>query len=46
MLGANPDFKPKFVRHYANMFEMVSNAVKSYSADVKNQNFPNEEESY
>lgn len=46
MLGLNMDFHPRFVRHYANMAEIITNAVKKYTEDVKSSNFPSEEESY
>ena len=46
MLGANPSFKAKFVRTYANMAEVVTKAVADYSSDVKSQAFPSEAESY
>ena len=46
MLGLNVDFHPRFVRHYANQAEVISNAVKKYIEDVKAANFPSEEESY
>ena len=46
MLGTTPSFLPKFVRQYANLHDVIGNAVKAYSADVKSQNFPSAEESY
>lgn len=46
MLGFNPSFHPKFVRSYANLHQVITDAVKAYSADVKSQNFPSAEESY
>ena len=45
ILGANPDFKPKFVRQYANMSKFVQTAVKAYVSDVRKGSFPSEEES-
>ncbi len=46
LLGFNPDFKPKFVRHYLNGFQIVSEAINSYVNDVKGASFPSEVESY
>ncbi len=37
---------PKFVRRYLNGKELLQNAIKQYSKDVKNGNFPSEAESY
>lgn len=39
-------FKPKFLREYANLSPIISDAVKQYIDDVKNKKYPNEEESY
>ncbi len=44
MLGANPNFKPRFVRQYANLSETVQNATKTYIEDVKKARFPGHEE--
>lgn len=46
MLGINQEFKPRFLRQYANMQEIMTDAVKDYIKDVKDRNFPNEKESY
>lgn len=46
MLGMNQGFKPKFLRQYANLVEMITTAVQSYIHDVKTQDFPNEKEGY
>jgi 3-methyl-2-oxobutanoate hydroxymethyltransferase len=46
MLGLNMDFHPRFVRRYANLAEIITDAVKKYTEDVKSSNFPSEEESY
>ena len=46
MLGLNVDFHPRFVRRYAELASELSNAVKKYIKDVKEKNFPSEEESY
>lgn len=46
MLGLNESFKPRFVRNYCNMSDLITNAVKNYANDVKTSSFPNENESY
>lgn len=46
MLGINYEFKPRFLRRYLNLYDEITNAVKSYIGDVKSGNFPNEREQY
>ncbi len=46
MLGINKEFRPRFLRQYANLHEQISNAVKQYIQDVRTQQFPNEQEQY
>jgi 3-methyl-2-oxobutanoate hydroxymethyltransferase len=46
MLGINQDFKPRFLRQYANLQEIMDQAVKNYIKDVKSGDFPNDQESY
>lgn len=46
LLGLNPNFNPKFVRKYADLYSIVTSAVKNYIADVKEKKFPNDQESY
>ncbi|EGJ71624.1 3-methyl-2-oxobutanoatehydroxymethyltransferase [Bacteroides coprosuis DSM 18011] len=46
MLGMNNDFKPKFLRRYANLEETMTNALQGYITDVKSGDFPNEGEQY
>lgn len=46
LLGLNTDFKAKFVRRYANMAEIMTNALLQYKSDVKDKSFPNEKEQY
>lgn len=46
MLGINMGFKPKFLRHYANIGETIIDAVGNYINDVKSGDFPNENEQY
>ena len=46
MLGLNEGFKPKFLRHFAQLGEAVKSAVSDYIAAVKDATFPSQEESY
>ncbi len=46
MLGLNDGFKPKFLRHFAQLASTVQSAVKEYIEAVQNHTFPNEKESY
>jgi 3-methyl-2-oxobutanoate hydroxymethyltransferase len=46
MLGLNTDFHPRFVRRYAELAGNLSAAVKNYIKDIREKNFPSEEESY
>jgi len=45
MLGLM-DWSPKFVRRYADLRGIVSEAVKSYAHDVRARRFPSEKETY
>lgn len=47
MLGLKDEsFNPKFLRAYANLAPIISEAVKQYIEDVKNAKYPNENESF
>lgn len=46
MLGITQNFSPRFLRRYADISSVMTEAVQSYIADVKSQDFPNAEESY
>ncbi len=46
MLGLNQEFSPRFLRRYLNLFEDIQGAVQTYVRDVKNKDFPNDQESY
>ena len=44
MLGINKGFSPRFLRRYADLYTVMSDAVSQYIADVKSCDFPNEQE--
>ena len=46
MLGITKDFSPRFLRRYADLGDSIDGAVKQYITDVRNKDFPNENESY
>lgn len=46
MLGINKGFKPRFLRQYSNMYDIMHDAIKNYNTDVKSNSFPNEKEQY
>jgi 3-methyl-2-oxobutanoate hydroxymethyltransferase len=46
MLGKTQGFSPKFLRRYADLATIMTDAIGNYVADVKSGDFPNESESY
>jgi len=46
MLGLNKEFKPRFLRRYADISDIMTDAVKHYISDVKAGDFPSEDEQY
>jgi 3-methyl-2-oxobutanoate hydroxymethyltransferase len=46
MLGITQEFKPRFLRRYADLSDIVAGAVTRYVSDVKAKDFPNQEEKY
>ncbi len=46
MLGLTEEFKPRFVRRYAELAETMRAAFRTYIHDVKSKNFPTGKESY
>jgi 3-methyl-2-oxobutanoate hydroxymethyltransferase len=46
MLGITKEFKPRFLRRYADLDTIVKGAVGQYVNDVKSKGFPNNEEKY
>ena len=45
MLGITQDFKPRFLRQYADLNKIMNEAVGDYIQDIKDGDFPNEKES-
>lgn len=46
MVGLFEEFKPKFVKRYAELGKLAREAVKQYIEEVKSEKFPDEEHSY
>jgi 3-methyl-2-oxobutanoate hydroxymethyltransferase len=46
LLGMNPDFKPKFVKRYANLHGSITEAAGVYFSEVRAGTFPDEEHSF
>ena len=46
MLGMTQGFSPRFLRRYADLNTIITDAVGKYVEDVKSGDFPNESESY
>ena len=46
LLGLNPDFKPKFVKRYANLHEGATQAAQAFFHEIREGTFPDEEHSF
>ncbi len=46
MLGYNPDFRPKFLRRYADLDTVIREAVQAYRAEVLAREFPSADHSF
>jgi 3-methyl-2-oxobutanoate hydroxymethyltransferase len=46
MLGLFEDFRPKFVRRYAELGDLVCQAASAYAADVRAGRYPSDQESF
>ena len=46
MLGINKEFSPRFLRRYAQLHEVMTQAFRQYMNDVKAGKFPSADESY
>lgn len=46
MLGMNKGFNPRFLRRYADVHSVMTGAIEQYIKDVKDKDFPNQDEQY
>ncbi|NNC50750.1 MAG: 3-methyl-2-oxobutanoate hydroxymethyltransferase [Flaviramulus sp.] len=46
MLGMTHEFNPRFLRRYMNLYEDMTTAISQYVSDVKDKDFPNDNEQY
>nr|WP_316654943.1 3-methyl-2-oxobutanoate hydroxymethyltransferase [uncultured Gellertiella sp.] len=46
MLGVFTEFKPRFVKHFANLAPIISGAAEAYAAEVKARTFPGPEHTF
>lgn len=46
MLGLFNDFKPRFVKHFAELAEVISGAAADYAAEVRARTFPGPEHTF
>ena len=46
LLGMTKEFSPRFLRRYMDLYQGMTVAIGSYVNDVKNRDFPNEQEQY
>ncbi len=46
MLGINNEFSPRFLRKYANLYDIMLEAFQNYIKDVRSGDFPNQNEQY
>jgi 3-methyl-2-oxobutanoate hydroxymethyltransferase len=46
LLGITNQFKPRFLRKYADLHSIITDAVSHYVEDVKQGSFPSPKEAY
>ncbi len=46
LLGITKDFNPRFLRRYADLYEVIKDAVERYIKDVRSGDFPSDKEQY
>lgn len=46
MMGMSKEFSPRFLRRYADLHTIMTEAVQHYIKDVKSKDFPNDNEKY
>jgi len=45
-LGLFTEFKPKFVKRFANLGEEAKSAITSYAQEVRDRSFPDQSHSF
>lgn len=46
LLGMEEDFKPKYVKRYANLNQIIKDAVSKFKLEVETEEYPDEEHTY
>jgi 3-methyl-2-oxobutanoate hydroxymethyltransferase len=46
LLGLNPDFQPKFVKRYGNLYGAIKEATETFFSEVRAETFPDEAHSF
>lgn len=46
LLGMSKEFKPKFVKRYAGLFDLIVEALDTYASEVRKGTFPDDEHSF
>ncbi|HZA13980.1 MAG TPA: 3-methyl-2-oxobutanoate hydroxymethyltransferase [Myxococcaceae bacterium] len=46
LLGMNPDFKPKFVKRYADLYGQIRGAAETFFGEIRSEAFPDEAHSF
>lgn len=46
LLNMDPSFKPRFVKHYGNGYDLIHRAVRTYADEVRAGEFPQPEHAY
>ena len=46
LLGFDDSFTPKFLKRYANLGEIITDALSNYDNDVKEKSFPSDKHTY
>jgi len=46
MLGLDLSFSPKYLKRYANLYQIIKDAVESFLQEVKTGKYPDEEHTY
>ncbi|MDC0007921.1 3-methyl-2-oxobutanoate hydroxymethyltransferase, partial [Flavobacteriaceae bacterium] len=46
LVGLTTEFNPRFLRRYVDLNEIMTGAIKNYIKDVKNLDFPSQDEQY